>query len=214
MNILTISLSSAQGLVGVAKDGVVSEIILDGVQQHSSSFFSSLKELMQTTQLTMSDVDAIAVDMGPGSFIGVRNGIAIAQAMAFSQNIPIANLSSLSIIAEGVETEHEYIFVVQDARMQECYYGLWQVNAEQKTVVLPIQLGPFEQAQSAAEKICAGKSYETQGSYWHPDKSLISAKSMVDLALRQRFEWIEAEALEPLYIRNNVAQKPSAPKQT
>lgn len=105
-------------------------------QQHSLSILILIDELMKEAHLPLSQLDAIAVGQGPGSFTGVRLGISVAQGLCAGLSIPCIPISTLAILAYGAKAEAiqrrvNFILPCMDARMQEVYGALYQIKAGQ-----------------------------------------------------------------------------------
>jgi len=94
--------------------------------QHSEYLLSFIDELLVNASIKKSQIDAIAVGNGPGSFTGLRLGLGVAQGLAYGLNKPLIPVSSLLSIA--AKSQNKNIFVAVDARMGEVY---WQCFANQ-----------------------------------------------------------------------------------
>lgn len=110
--ILAIDTTNARGSVALVRDGVV---VLDehftSERSHNSQLFTPLTKALK---LSGSNLSAIVVGTGPGSYTGARIGIAAAQGIALSRNVPVIGL--LSVLApETKELPHEFV-VCGDAR--------------------------------------------------------------------------------------------------
>ncbi len=100
--LLAVDTSTAQ--IGLALyDGaqVTAELVWFSRQHHTVELAPALAELLVRTGLTMKDVKALGVAIGPGSFTALRVGLAFVKGLALSQNIPIAGIPTLDILAAG-----------------------------------------------------------------------------------------------------------------
>ena len=91
---------------------------------HSETLLPMVKSVMQGYDF--SQLDAIAVTAGPGSFTGVRIGVATVKGLAFTHNIPCYSVSTLEAIANNFE--NGIICAVMDARRMQFYNALFEVN--------------------------------------------------------------------------------------
>jgi tRNA threonylcarbamoyladenosine biosynthesis protein TsaB len=115
---------------------------------HSQVILPLCKELLEECRMTMADVDCLAVAVGPGSYTGLRIGIAAVQGMAMAGNIPCVGVSTLEAIASrlyGVQN----IIAVMHART-DLFYSAFFSNAISKEHGLPERVTPDEM-RSAAE---------------------------------------------------------------
>lgn len=100
-------------------------------QQHSKLILPMVHELLAEAQLVLKQLDAIAFGCGPGSFTGVRIAASIVQGLAFAANLPVVKISTLRALAQGAFAKFGKlkVLVAQDAKMQEIYWGEYQVDA-------------------------------------------------------------------------------------
>ncbi|ANH79573.1 tRNA N6-adenosine(37)-N6-threonylcarbamoyltransferase complex dimerization subunit TsaB [Niabella ginsenosidivorans] len=94
---------------------------------HATWIHTAVKELFNTAQLSMHAINAIAVSNGPGSYTGLRIGLATAKGLCFSLNKPLICLDTLEIMANAVKNEaKDLICPVIDARRMEIYTALYK----------------------------------------------------------------------------------------
>ena len=97
-------------------------------QQHARLILKKLDDLLTQAKITLSDIDALVITRGPGSFTGVRTGIAVAQGLSLGASIPIIGFSTLMVLAEqhyrlSGATE---VIAQLDARQGELYWGAFE----------------------------------------------------------------------------------------
>jgi len=90
---------------------------------HSNLVLAMVDSLLSEAGIARDDLDAIGVDIGPGSFTGVRIGVGIAQGLSFGLKLPLIGVSSLTVLAEGLESKANAVLSAIDARMGEVYWG-------------------------------------------------------------------------------------------
>ncbi len=96
MKILAIETSGAVESVALLKDNkVICERVLDSEQRTSVTLLPAIAQLFEEQELKIDDLDALAVSIGPGSYTGVRVGIATAQGIAAATSLPVYGISSL-----------------------------------------------------------------------------------------------------------------------
>ena len=95
---------------------------------HSQTLMVMAEDLLKQCGKTMTDVTAVAVAEGPGSFTGVRIGVAAAKGLAWGGQIPCYGVSTLEAMAETLGVYQGYICPVMDARRAQVYNALFYVN--------------------------------------------------------------------------------------
>lgn len=121
MNILTLDTTTSVGTVGlIAKDRVVVEERSSGLL-HAETLVPTIKHLVGKAGWTMTAIEGIAVAIGPGSFTGLRIGIATAKGIALALHLPIVGVSSLAIIAANRPAGDGVAVPLIDARRGEIY---------------------------------------------------------------------------------------------
>jgi tRNA threonylcarbamoyladenosine biosynthesis protein TsaB len=98
--ILNIDSSGKQGLVALARDGVcLHKLINNEPMQHAAFLQPAIREVFKETGISFNEVDAVAVCNGPGSYTGLRVGLASAKGLCFAWNKPLITLNSLYVMA-------------------------------------------------------------------------------------------------------------------
>ena len=131
MLLLAIDTANDAGSLAVLKDGRVSgEISTASDEPYSSRLFRQLDLLLRESQLRTSDFDVFAVGSGPGSFTGLRVGLAAAKAWAEAFSKPIVAISGLEAVAVQLEkvAPESLIAPVLDARRGQIYVALYRVR--------------------------------------------------------------------------------------
>ena len=95
---------------------------------HSQTLMVMAEDLLKQCNKTVSDVTAVAVAEGPGSFTGVRIGVAAAKGFAWGAELPCYGVSTLEAMAESLGIWQGYVCPVMDARRSQVYNALFYVN--------------------------------------------------------------------------------------
>ena len=95
---------------------------------HSQTLMVMAEDMLKQCGKTVDDVTAIAVAEGPGSFTGVRIGVAAAKGFAWGKNIPCYGISTLEAMAESLGVYQGYVCPVMDARRSQVYNAVFYVN--------------------------------------------------------------------------------------
>ena len=89
---------------------------------HAEELHLRISEVMQKAQVKFSQLDAVAVGKGPGSYTGLRIGVSSAKGLAYGLDIPLISIESLDLITWGIETPGESVLIPMiDARRLEAY---------------------------------------------------------------------------------------------
>ena len=136
MKILSIDTSSKICSTAILEDEtILDEINLDNGRTHSENLMPMVAEILQKNHLTLAQIDLMACSVGPGSFTGIRIGIASVKAMAQAQNIPIAGVTSLETLARMDESSNTKVALV-DARNHQVYAGIFDKTYQLKHAML------------------------------------------------------------------------------
>ena len=100
---------------------------------HSQTLLQMAQDLLKTCGKTPADVTAVAVAAGPGSFTGVRIGVAAAKGFAWGAEIPCVGVSTLEAMAESLGAWEGYIVPTMDARRSQTYTALFRAEGGKLT---------------------------------------------------------------------------------
>ena len=129
MKILAVDSSAITVSCAVADDEkTLSYGLLNEGLTHSQTLMRLIDSILRDSKLAVSDIDCIAISAGPGSFTGVRIGIATVKGIAFARDIPCIGVSTLEAIAYGATELDGYIAAVMDARREQVYTATFRVH--------------------------------------------------------------------------------------
>lgn len=115
--------------IAIVKDGkVITEENTSAPVNHSLRAMPAIEEAFKRANLVPSDIDAIAVSEGPGSYTGVRIGVTIAKTLAWTLNKPLVGVSSLKALAMNGLFFNGFICPLIDARRSHVYAGLFEMK--------------------------------------------------------------------------------------
>jgi len=125
-NVLGIDSSSIVATIAVVnEEKLMSEYIVNNKKNHSEKMMVVLKKVLGDLGITVNDLDVIAVAKGPGSFTGIRIGMACAQGMAHALNKPMIGVNTLDGLAYNLMGSKDLICPVINAQRQELYTSLY-----------------------------------------------------------------------------------------
>ena len=129
MLILAFETSAKAASVALVQDGkLLAESYQNTGMTHSQTLMVMAEDLLATAGKTVTDVTAVAVAEGPGSFTGVRIGVAAAKGFAWGAELPCCGVSTLEAMAKSLGAYQGYICCAMDARRSQVYNALFYVN--------------------------------------------------------------------------------------
>lgn len=146
MKILAIETSSKIcGACLCEDDKIIDKLEIDNGLTHSQNLMPLIKDLLDKNNLKISDLDAFVCDIGPGSFTGIRIGVATAMAFVdCSNNAKYTGVSSLEALAYNIK-EDGFIASIIDCKNDNCYYALYELKSGKYTEILsPTAASIFE----------------------------------------------------------------------
>lgn len=189
-------------------------------QQHSQKLLPMVDAILQSSELSVKQLDCLAFGRGPGSFTGVRIATGIIQGLALGADLPVVGVSTLVAMAQqAIDSQNRSeltIAVAIDARMEEVYFAQFRNNNGVAELIGEEQvLAPKDAAKQVASdtKILAGTGWQAypQLSAWieklgEPQILYPDAASMLNIA-RHAFnagQATDVENIQPVYLRDKV----------
>ena len=130
--ILNIETSTKACSVALHKNGelIVCREDVTANFSHSEKLLKFISELFSDEKLSISDLDAIAVSMGPGSYTGLRIGVSTAKGLCYGLDIPLISISTLKAMSFGMalEIKADLYCPMIDARRMEVYSAFFDIN--------------------------------------------------------------------------------------
>ena len=222
MLLLAFETSAKAGSVALFEgDKLLSEQYLNSGMTHSQTLLSMAESVLSQCGKTARDVEAVAVANGPGSFTGVRIGVAAAKGFAWGREIPIYGVSTLESMARGLGIYDGYICPVMDARRAQVYNALFYVNQgvlSRVTEDRAIALSDLEKELKNLEKpiflvgdgsnLCYNTLIEGVPNLILPPEHHLHQRAVgVGLAALQQEKPDASEALAPNYLRLSQAER-------
>ena len=122
MKILGIDTSTMAANVAVLEDDkLICEYTINTKKTHSQKLMPMIENMLKLSDLDIKEIDAIAICVGPGSFTGLRIGMATAKAMAHVNNIPLIGVNSLEILGANMDLCNRNICSILDAQRNQVY---------------------------------------------------------------------------------------------
>ena len=127
MIILAVDSSSKVATVALMKDEkLLGEITLNDKKEHSVILMTIIQDLLKDNNLSVDDIDGYVVSKGPGSFTGLRIGMATIKGLSFGSGKPYVSVSSLDALALSVSNFDGIICPIMDALRNSVYTSLYK----------------------------------------------------------------------------------------
>ena len=133
MNMLICSVDSSATPASVClfeDDKIIAEYYLNTGFTHSQTLMAMLESVLKISGKRADDIDLYAVNSGPGSFTGVRIGVSAVKGMAYAQDKPCVEVSTLESMAYNFLDSHTIVCACMDARRKQVYHGLFRVDGD------------------------------------------------------------------------------------
>ncbi len=136
MKILAMDSSGLVASVALVCDGVmVAEYTTNFKKTHSQTLLPMIDEIVKMTDISLQEVDAIAVAAGPGSFTGLRIGSSTAKGLGLALKKPIIPVPTVEGIAYNLFGMNKLVCPIMDARRNQVYTGLYTFDKEEMKVI-------------------------------------------------------------------------------
>ena len=201
MMLLAIDTTAAIATAALFQDGaLVEERAADAGKKHAETVLPLIDELLEQNGVTIGDIDLFAVDIGPGSFTGVRIGVSLVNALAFATGKSIVPVNAMLALATASGESKRPVCTLIDARNGNAYAALYQAGQE---TLAPegVELNSFL-TRVPADAVFVGDI--------HVSKPVYPRASDVGRAALQRLETTR-ETAEPLYLRASQAERLKKP---
>ena len=180
-----------------------------------------IEQALHQSNTQLADLTAIAFSRGPGSFSGVRINAAVAQALAWSHDLPVIPVSSLQALAQAAYrlTGLSQVSAVLDARMQEVYianfslneHGIMQAIDEEKlfNYQQAADYVQFRVVGSGSELVKLNQIDSTSPSEMSLKHIVATAQDIAAIAqvCVSKKQWVDAEHALPVYLRDDAWKK-------
>lgn len=172
MKILSISTSSPICSVCILEDTtLLKEISLDSGLTHSEKLMPIINQILLETNLKLNDINLLVCDKGPGSFTGIRIGIATVKAFNDSLNIPAIGISSLEALSYNVKNSGIICSLI-DARNENCYFGISEHSNENYLLQEELSVDNITTILDKLKSITLPITFVGDGSITYRDKIL------------------------------------------
>ena len=200
MKILALEFSSQQRSVAVTDE--CKPLAHVSTDNHKTSPMVLIHEALTKAEIERSEINLIAVGIGPGSYTGIRSSIAIAQGWQLGREIELCAISSAEVLAATAQANNqkgETHFLI-DAQRREYYHCMWELTEDKQTKKTPLSI-------INAPKAVQLKALGPNANGLPHCKSLYpNANALASLATKQS-NYIKGSEIEPIYLRQTEFTK-------
>lgn len=224
MKILAVDTSGFGGSIALAEGRDLleeRELPTEG-RRHAQTLVAEVDNLLRDQQLKPTDIDAVAVSIGPGSFTGLRVGVVFAKTFAWANQTQLVAVNTLQAIAQQVPSEFPIVVVISDAQRNEVFISSyhWDSNTACRQTNEDVRIEPVETAATgvASNGVWTGPGLMKFGdrfseqttaeeSTWLPKAGAVAT---IGHMMLDQGHAANRYTLEPLYIRRSYAEENSA----
>ncbi|MBL4746256.1 MAG: tRNA (adenosine(37)-N6)-threonylcarbamoyltransferase complex dimerization subunit type 1 TsaB [Flavobacteriaceae bacterium] len=212
--ILNIETSTKNCSASIAKDGtlIVLKELNSGSFSHAEKLHVFIEDLLQEAGLKITDLNAVAVGKGPGSYTGLRIGVSAAKGLCYALNVPLISVATLKMLAKRTRVSEGVIVAMLDARRMEVFSAVYNDTYEEirKTEAQIIDEHSFENLLSQGKVTFIGDGAEKcKTMITHPnaifvDNAFPSAQEMASLSFEkyQKSDTEDVAYFEPFYLKD------------
>ncbi len=224
MRILAIETSTYFGSVALSEDEqIIGNYSLNIKSTHSERIMPIISQMLRDVRISIFQIDMIAVSIGPGSFTGLRIGLATAKGIAYACKIPIVPIPTLKALANNLAYPKYDICALLDARRNDLYFAIFSPKLKEKCpprAILPEKLGTllkqpviFIGNGFACYKDKILKNLKIEYKLVPPHLNFPTANSLISLVSEKRgicrYNLKEISELHPFYIKKSAAEEKS-----
>lgn len=196
-------------------DKIINSAFINAGLTHSETLLPMIKSVMNG--YSFKDLEAIAITAGPGSFTGVRIGVATAKGLAFDNDIDCISVSTLEAIAYNFTDKNTIVCAVMDARRMQFYNALFEIKdgtvkrlCDDRAISiedLSVQLSAFDEVIIAGDgaKLCFD-NLSLDNIKLADDERIYQNAVAVSKAAKNK-KRISAASLMPVYLRQSQAER-------
>ena len=207
----------------VAEDRLVAQTVQNNKKTHSQRIMPMIEQMLYQAEIELSDIDCFAAAAGPGSFTGVRIGVATVKALAHAAGKPCVAVSTLQALANNVACFDGIICPIMDARRNQVYNALFKGESmkritEDRAISIDDLLSELKETEGKiifngdGVAVFADKIKEELGEravFARRMQMMNLAASVAEIGcdMLERGETIEYTELSPQYLRLSQAER-------
>jgi tRNA threonylcarbamoyladenosine biosynthesis protein TsaB len=220
--ILNIETATTNCSVSISKNGntIVLKEDNDKSYSHAERLHVYIDQALKEANIKPSDLSAIAISKGPGSYTGLRIGVSTAKGLCFALDKPLIAVSTLEALAYQVKLDNGVVIAMLDARRMEVYSAIYNSNYKEirETQAQILDESAFATYLQSDSVYFVGNGVEkTKALISHPNAVFIEDKlpsahemSILSFEKFKNTDFEDVAYFEPYYLKDFVALKPKA----
>lgn len=213
MKILALEFSSLQRSVAVACGANHVREVIETSKGHTMQPFAMIEGALAQANIERAEIERIVVGLGPGSYTGIRAGIAMAQGWQLARDVQLLGISSVEAIAAQAREDglRGAVSVIVDAQRGEFYLATWELSDAGHRCSEPLRIVSADEVRS---RDASGQSIiGPEVTRWFPLGKIIfpRAATIAKLAL-SRPDVANDDPIEPIYLRETTFVKAPTPR--
>lgn len=186
---------------------------------HAEKLHVFIEEVLLEASVQFSDLKAVAVSQGPGSYTGLRIGVSAAKGLCYALNIPMIALDTLSVLAHQIQVKQGLIIPMIDARRMEVYSAIFdsqyqKIMETQAEIITEESFNAYDEtiyflgdSTTKCKEVLKRSNYIFMEEIVYP-----SSKDMAKLSYEkyQENDFVDVAYFEPLYLKDFVATTPKS----
>jgi tRNA threonylcarbamoyladenosine biosynthesis protein TsaB len=215
--ILCLETATTNCSVALSVDGSVTAFKEDRSSRysHAEKLHPFIIEVLREADIDRTELDAIAISKGPGSYTGLRIGVSAAKGLCFALDIPLISVPTLASMAMQIKDSYDFIIPMLDARRMEVYSAVFNSEKTEvrETRAEVLDENSFEEVLSKGSVVFLGNGVEKfQGIHQHPNATYLiqampSALDMAEVAERKykKSDIEDVAYFEPYYLKDFIS---------
>ena len=224
MKVLGIDTSSMATSVAVIENNkLICEYTINTKKTHSQKLMPMIENMLKISDINVNEMDMIAVCEGPGSFTGLRIGMATAKAIAHVNNLPIVGVNSVELLSGNMNLCDKKICAILDAQRTQVYMGKYKFENNELVEIKNVDVVEINEliedlSTSNEEWILVGEAVykyedklkEVENIYIPaPSHNVSKASSLCTIAVNKynkNIDVYDCYSVKPIYIRKSQAE--------
>lgn len=211
--ILNIETATKNCSVSLSNEGktIVCKELAEQNFSHAEKLHLFIAEVLAENNFKFSDLKAVAVSQGPGSYTGLRIGVSSAKGLCYALGIPLIAIDTLQLLAKQIQIENGIILPMIDARRMEVFTAFYDKNYKQIRNVQAeiIDENSYNEITEVLHLVGDGtakfeNTLTNEKFVFHPNVIFPSANEMSELSFEkfQKQEFVDVAYFEPFYLKD------------
>ncbi len=203
------------------EDHILAETVVHGGRKHAERLLDTVDWVLDQAGLSPDRIDALAVSRGPGSFTGLRVGIAAWKGLALGWRRPLVGVPTLDALGRAVPTRDGWVCTLLDAKMGEVFGAVYEFREGRRHKRMEDRVGPVEALLEdvpegalflgdGADRYRSRIEARRPGAVFAPPYASVPRASLVAAEARARLEagdTADAGAVNPVYLRQSQPEE-------